>query len=348
MRAPHPFALGLILLGGRGLAGRRTGPSRRRRDQRAPHHGPGRDRRPGVFDVSLSSGGRLAHERVSLPLAPPARGVGRPRAGAAPRHVPPRSAVLESCPRLRARARTPGTGARPRLRPLAARPGARPPQGPSSVANHPVPGQKRPVIATGRFVSPVPWRPSIDRRRSGGRRGSGQTRECGDRRPPMTAMTAHDRLRPPMTAHGRPTSFRESISSRRSLLMDVVLLSRLQFALTIMFHYLFPPLTIGMGVVLVYLEGMYLRTQRPALRDRRALLDQDLRAQLRHRRRHRHRDGVRVRHELGGLLALRRRRLRLGAGRRGDLRVLPRVRLPRGARLRLGSRRADACTSSRR
>jgi cytochrome d ubiquinol oxidase subunit I len=45
--------------------------------------------------------------------------------------------------------------------------------------------------------------------------------------------------------------------------MDVVLLSRLQFALTIMFHYLFPPLTIGMGVVLVYLEGMHLRTKDP-------------------------------------------------------------------------------------
>ena len=30
--------------------------------------------------------------------------------------------------------------------------------------------------------------------------------------------------------------------------MDVVFLSRLQFALTIMFHYLFPPLTIGLGV----------------------------------------------------------------------------------------------------
>src|SRR3954470_3713979 len=39
---------------------------------------------------------------------------------------------------------------------------------------------------------------------------------------------------------------------------DVVQLSRLQFALTIMFHYLFPPLTIGMGIVLVYLEGMFL------------------------------------------------------------------------------------------
>ncbi len=41
---------------------------------------------------------------------------------------------------------------------------------------------------------------------------------------------------------------------------DVVTLSRLQFALTIMFHYLFPPLTIGMGTVLVYLEARYLYT----------------------------------------------------------------------------------------
>ena len=45
--------------------------------------------------------------------------------------------------------------------------------------------------------------------------------------------------------------------------LDVVMLSRLQFALTIMFHYLFPPLTIGMGVVLVHLEGMYLWTKQP-------------------------------------------------------------------------------------
>jgi cytochrome d ubiquinol oxidase subunit I len=42
--------------------------------------------------------------------------------------------------------------------------------------------------------------------------------------------------------------------------MDAVLLSRLQFALTIMFHYLFPPLTIGLGVVLVYLEARWLQT----------------------------------------------------------------------------------------
>jgi cytochrome bd ubiquinol oxidase subunit I len=43
--------------------------------------------------------------------------------------------------------------------------------------------------------------------------------------------------------------------------MDVVTLSRIQFALTIMFHYIFPPLAIGVGVLLVFLEGMYLKTK---------------------------------------------------------------------------------------
>jgi cytochrome bd ubiquinol oxidase subunit I len=42
--------------------------------------------------------------------------------------------------------------------------------------------------------------------------------------------------------------------------MDVVTLSRIQFALTIMFHYIFPPLAIGMGAFLVFLEGRYLKT----------------------------------------------------------------------------------------
>jgi cytochrome d ubiquinol oxidase subunit I len=45
--------------------------------------------------------------------------------------------------------------------------------------------------------------------------------------------------------------------------MDVVLLSRLQFALTIMFHYIFPTLTIGLSVVLVFLEYRWLRTRDP-------------------------------------------------------------------------------------
>ncbi|OGP87000.1 MAG: cytochrome D ubiquinol oxidase subunit I [Deltaproteobacteria bacterium RBG_13_65_10] len=45
--------------------------------------------------------------------------------------------------------------------------------------------------------------------------------------------------------------------------MDPLLLSRIQFSLTIMFHYLFPPLTIGMSVVMVYLEWRWLRTGEP-------------------------------------------------------------------------------------
>ncbi len=46
-------------------------------------------------------------------------------------------------------------------------------------------------------------------------------------------------------------------------LTDVVILSRVQFALTIMFHYLFPPLSIGLGALLVIMEGMYLWTKNP-------------------------------------------------------------------------------------
>ena len=42
--------------------------------------------------------------------------------------------------------------------------------------------------------------------------------------------------------------------------MDVELLSRLQFATTIAFHYIFPPMSIGLGLLLVIMEGMYLKT----------------------------------------------------------------------------------------
>ncbi len=45
--------------------------------------------------------------------------------------------------------------------------------------------------------------------------------------------------------------------------MDVLTLGRLQFAWTISFHYIFPPLTIGLGLILVVMEGMYLKTRSP-------------------------------------------------------------------------------------
>ncbi len=48
--------------------------------------------------------------------------------------------------------------------------------------------------------------------------------------------------------------------------LDPVLLSRVQFTLTIMFHYIFPPLTIGLGAVLVFIESMYMATKDPRYR----------------------------------------------------------------------------------
>jgi cytochrome d ubiquinol oxidase subunit I len=46
--------------------------------------------------------------------------------------------------------------------------------------------------------------------------------------------------------------------------MDVEILSRLQFAGTAMFHYLFPPLTIGLGLIMVIIEGIWLKTRDPS------------------------------------------------------------------------------------
>ncbi|MGE5432000.1 MAG: cytochrome ubiquinol oxidase subunit I [Syntrophomonadaceae bacterium] len=43
--------------------------------------------------------------------------------------------------------------------------------------------------------------------------------------------------------------------------MDTALLARIQFAFTLAFHYIFPPMSIGLGLILVIMEGMYLKTK---------------------------------------------------------------------------------------
>lgn len=43
--------------------------------------------------------------------------------------------------------------------------------------------------------------------------------------------------------------------------MDVEILSRIQFALTVAFHYIYPPLSIGLGFIMVFMEGRYLWTK---------------------------------------------------------------------------------------
>jgi cytochrome d ubiquinol oxidase subunit I len=42
--------------------------------------------------------------------------------------------------------------------------------------------------------------------------------------------------------------------------MDVEILARIQFAFTIGFHYIYPPLSIGLGLILVIMEGLFLKT----------------------------------------------------------------------------------------
>lgn len=49
--------------------------------------------------------------------------------------------------------------------------------------------------------------------------------------------------------------------------MDVVTLSRLQFALTAMYHFLFVPLTLGLSVLLAIMESIYVTTGRTIWRD---------------------------------------------------------------------------------
>jgi cytochrome d ubiquinol oxidase subunit I len=61
----------------------------------------------------------------------------------------------------------------------------------------------------------------------------------------------------------------------------VVDLSRLQFAPTALYHFLFVPLTLGLSMMLVIMEIGLCHDQSPGLAGDDALLGQDLRHQLR-------------------------------------------------------------------
>ena len=45
--------------------------------------------------------------------------------------------------------------------------------------------------------------------------------------------------------------------------MEVEILARIQFAITIMFHYIYPPLSMGLGLIMVIIEAIYLKTKNP-------------------------------------------------------------------------------------
>ena len=122
---------------------------------------------------------------------------------------------------------------------------------------------------------------------------------------------------------------------------DALTADRWHFGFTIMFHYLFPVLTMGLGVLIAVLKTAAAPEEGRPLRRRRPLLGQGVRDHLRHGGRHRDPDGVPVRHQLVALLALRRRSGRADALHGGRLRVLRRVVVPRPVPLRREARVAD-------
>ena len=114
-------------------------------------------------------------------------------------------------------------------------------------------------------------------------------------------------------------------------------LARLQFATTTIYHFLFVPVTIGLGFLVAVLQTMWYRGGDPEYKRLTKFFGTLLRHQRRDRRRHRARAGVRVRHELVELLALCRRCVRRPARDGGLGCVLPRVDVPRPLALRMGS-----------
>ena len=48
--------------------------------------------------------------------------------------------------------------------------------------------------------------------------------------------------------------------------LDIVELSRLQFAMTAMYHFLFVPLTLGLSILVAIMETVYVMTNRPIWR----------------------------------------------------------------------------------
>ena len=70
------------------------------------------------------------------------------------------------------------------------------------------------------------------------------------------------------------------------------MLSRIQFGATIAFHYIYPPLSIGLGVMLVIMEAAWLKTRKPVYHQMARFWTKDFRADVRHRRGDGHCDGV--------------------------------------------------------
>jgi Cytochrome bd terminal oxidase subunit I len=64
--------------------------------------------------------------------------------------------------------------------------------------------------------------------------------------------------------HSQPSNFQ--VDALPVTIMDPVILSRLQFALTASFHSIYPPISMGLGVLLVWFGWKYVRNKDPIWR----------------------------------------------------------------------------------
>jgi cytochrome d ubiquinol oxidase subunit I len=82
-------------------------------------------------------------------------------------------------------------------------------------------------------------------------------------------------------------------TSDKMKMMTTLFLARLQFAFTVAFHYIYPPLSIGLGLILVMMEGLYLKTGNSLYHQMaRFWVRRVFGLDLRRRRGHRHRHGI--------------------------------------------------------
>ena len=86
--------------------------------------------------------------------------------------------------------------------------------------------------------------------------------------------------------------------------MDVLLLARLQFAITIIYHFFFVPLTLGLSLVVAILETIYVITGKETYKRTDQVLGKVIPDQFCRWCGHRHRPGISVWYGMVGILAL--------------------------------------------
>ena len=121
-------------------------------------------------------------------------------------------------------------------------------------------------------------------------------------------------------------------------------LARWQFAMTSIYHFLFVPVTIGLAFLVALLQTALVPQRGPRLPAADPVLRHPAADQRGDGRGHRTRPGVRVRHELVGLLTLGGQRLRWPAGHGGPAGLLLGVDVPRPVDLRVGPAVQDGST----